>query len=124
MNDVRYSLRMLAKNRATTAIAIVVLALGIGASAAVFSVVNAILLRPLPGVAEPGRLVSFYRNQRTDAFNNFAYPDYADYRNRNRSFSGLAAHCPGHRHSRLRSAMVVGQVALSFSLLTGAARKG
>src|SRR5690242_14957343 len=94
MNDFRFSLRMLAKHRAANALAIVVLSLGIGASSAVFSIVNAILLRPLPGIAASGRLVGFHRTQKSDAFNNFGYPDYADYRDRNRSFSGLVAHCP------------------------------
>ena len=94
MDDFRFGLRMLRKNRVTSLIAIGVLALGIGASTAVFSVVNAVLLRPLPGVRDPGQLVTLYRSQKTDAFNNFGFPDFADYRDRSRSFSGLAAHCP------------------------------
>jgi ABC-type lipoprotein release transport system permease subunit len=59
--DLRYTIRMWGRNPGFTAIAVLVLALGIGANTAVFSVVSAILLRPLPGIAEPGRLVSLFR---------------------------------------------------------------
>ncbi len=69
------------------------MALGISANTTVFSVVNAILLRPLPGIADPGRLVSLYRTQNGNVFDNLGYPDYRDYRDRSVSFEGLAAHC-------------------------------
>lgn len=69
------------------------MALGIGANTMVFSVVNAILLRPLPGISDPGRLVSLSRIQDGQGFDNFGYPDYVDYRDRAQSFAGLAAHC-------------------------------
>ena len=94
LDDLRYALRTFVRNPAFAAVAILTIAVGIGASIAVFSLVNAILLRPLAGVADPGRLVSFYRVLKTDSFDNLGYPDYADYRDRNQSFSGLAAHCP------------------------------
>jgi len=90
--DLRYTLRTWRRNPAFTAIALLVLALGIAANTAVFSVVNAILLRPLPGIADPGRLVSLFRIQNGDTFDNLGYPDYRDYRDRNRSLLGLAAH--------------------------------
>ena len=90
--DFAYALRTLRGSPGFTAIALVALALGIGANTAVFSVVNAILLRPLGGIRDPGRLVSIYRVQNGQTFDNLGYPDYRDYRDRNHTMSGLAAH--------------------------------
>lgn len=90
--DLRYTIRTWSRNPGFTAIAVLVLAAGIGANTAVFSVVSAILLRPLPGITDPGRLVSLFRVQNGDTFDNMGYPDYRDYRDRNRSLLGLAAH--------------------------------
>jgi len=91
LQDLKCGLRMLARNPAFSVVAVIVLALGIGANAAIFSLVDAVLLRPLPGIKDPGRLVSLWRMQKNDQFNHLGFPDYADYRDRNRSFSGLAA---------------------------------
>ena len=93
LQDLRHAVRLLRKNPAFTFIAILTIALGIGANTTVFSVVNAILLRPLPGLAEPSRLVSLSRIQDGNLFDNFAYPDFLDYRDRAHSFAGLAGHC-------------------------------
>jgi predicted permease len=90
--DLRYTIRMWGRKPCFTAIALLALALGIAANTAVFSVVSAILLRPLPGIADPTRLVSIFRIQNSDTFDNMGYPDYRDYRDRNQSLLGLAAH--------------------------------
>ncbi|HEV2396291.1 MAG TPA: ABC transporter permease [Candidatus Sulfotelmatobacter sp.] len=90
--DLRYGLRMLRKSPGFTAVAVLTLALGIGANTAIFSLINAVLLQPLPGIANPGQLVSLFRMQKNDPFGVNGYPDYVDYRDRNHSFSGLAAH--------------------------------
>jgi predicted permease len=83
---------MLRRHPGFTLIAVLSLALGIGANTAIFSVVNAALLRPLP-VKEPDRLVGLYRKIPQDPnYNRFSYPNYTDTRDRNQSFAGLAAY--------------------------------
>ena len=84
--DVRYAFRMLRKQPGFAAAAILTLALGIGANAAVFSLVNATLLQRLP-VADPARLAYVYRG---NVGNVFSYPFYSALRDHNRMFSGLA----------------------------------
>jgi len=92
LQNLRYGLRMLRRNPGFTVVAALSLALGIGANTAIFSVVNAALLRPLP-VKEPDRLVGLYRKIPQDRnHNRFSYPNYLDTRDRNQSFSGLAAY--------------------------------
>ncbi|HWQ36040.1 MAG TPA: ABC transporter permease [Blastocatellia bacterium] len=89
--DVRYGARMLMKNPGFSLVAIVALALGIGANSAIFSVINAVLLRPLP-FAEPERLVSVGNTDLKQGTNEFylTWPDFADYRAMNQSFQTLA----------------------------------
>src|SRR5262245_2196557 len=90
--DIRFGFRILFKSPAFTLVAALSLALGIGANTAVFSVINATLLKPLP-VEEPGRLVSFFT---TDAKNPGNLPtshlNFIDYRDQNQVFSGLLAY--------------------------------
>jgi putative ABC transport system permease protein len=92
--DLRYGARMLIKRPGFTLIAVLTLALGIGANAAIFSVVNAVLLRPLP-YPEPERLVWLLGNFRRDNSTAHINPlDFLDYREQNRTFEHLAAYSP------------------------------
>src|SRR5215475_2599275 len=93
VQDVRYGIRMLWKNPSFTAVAVLTLALGIGACTAIFSVADTILLRPLP-YFQPDRLVTVTETlpkMGTDEIG-VAAGEYQDYRNQNRSFSGVAAY--------------------------------
>jgi len=89
VRDLRHSLRVLAKSPGFTAVAIVTLALAIGANAVVFGVFNGLVLRPL-NVPDPESLYGV--GQSTDHDTSHSYPDYLDLRDRNRSFDGLAAY--------------------------------
>jgi predicted permease len=93
LQDVRYALRGLRKNPGFAIVCILTLALGISANTAMFTVFNAVLLRPVPGVANPGGLVILERLQKNNPDFSFGYPDYLDYRDQNQSFTGLAARC-------------------------------
>ncbi len=89
LQDLRFALRMLRKSPGFTAIAVVTLALGIGANAVVFGVLNALILRPL-NVPPAQSLYGIERG--SDKAVNQSYPDYLDLRDRNRSFDDLAAY--------------------------------
>ena len=92
IQDVRYGLRVLGKNPGFTLVAVLTLALGIGANTAIFTIVNSLLLRPL-SVEQPDRLVAvFTTHQGDETFSPSSYPDYLDLRDRNRVFSGVAGH--------------------------------
>src|SRR5215510_13415539 len=91
--DLRFGARMLAKKPGFTLIAVVTLALGIGANTTIFSVVNALLLRPLP-YAEPERLVLLAERTRDGERNGVPYPNFADWRTRAQSFAGMAMSGP------------------------------
>lgn len=89
VKDVRFGLRMLRKNHSFTAVAIVTLALAIGANAVVFGLMNGLILRPLD-LPEAESLYSI--EHINGASGAQSYPDYLDFRDRNRSFDGLAAY--------------------------------
>jgi predicted permease len=89
LQDLRYGFRMLWKNPGFTVVAVLTLAFGIGANSAIFSGVNAVVLRPMP-VEQPERLVRLfevYSDQ--DGYNAFSYPDYVEYRDQSQSFEGI-----------------------------------
>ncbi|HEY6306750.1 MAG TPA: ABC transporter permease [Candidatus Angelobacter sp.] len=89
IQDVRFSLRLLRKSPGFTIVAVLTLALAIGANAVVFGVLNALILRPL-NVPQAGSLWGIERG--SDKAMNQSYPDYLDLRDRNRSFDDLAAY--------------------------------
>jgi predicted permease len=90
-SDLRHAVRVALKHRGFTSVAILSLALGIGANTAVFNLLNAILLRPLPA-RDASRLVSIYTHaDNSPLFLRNSYLNYRDYRDHTRSFSGLAA---------------------------------
>lgn len=91
--DVRYALRQLKKAPGFTAVVIVTLALGIGANTTVFSVVDAVLLRPLP-YAQPQRLVEVQSRESNGIYEGSAvsYPDFFDWRAQNHSFTQLVSY--------------------------------
>jgi len=97
MASVTHALRVLRKDPGFTAVTICSLALGIGATSAMFTFADAVLLRPLP-VRQPGRVVAISARSATSApiglSTTISYPDYVDFRDRNRSFEGLVAAFP------------------------------
>ncbi|HLL74582.1 MAG TPA: ABC transporter permease [Pyrinomonadaceae bacterium] len=90
--DARYAVRVLLKNPGFTAVAVVALALGIGANSAIFSVVNTVLLRPLP-YKDPERLVTVWEENAKAGFprDTPAVANYIDWRDQNQVFEGMAA---------------------------------
>ena len=87
--DIRYSLRLLRKNPGFTAVVLLTLAIGIGANTAIFSVVNAVLLRPLP-FPEPDRLVFLTENCRDIPEMFISMPNLRDWQSMNTAFEGIA----------------------------------
>ncbi len=96
MTDIRYGLRQLIKHPGFTLVAVLTLALGIGANTAIFSVVNAVLLKPLPFPA-PEELVAMGSVDLSETASpprlySLCFPDFADFREQNRSFSSMAVY--------------------------------
>ncbi|HEY2823465.1 MAG TPA: ABC transporter permease [Candidatus Acidoferrum sp.] len=89
--DVRFGIRMLAKNPAFTAIAVITLALGIGANAAIFSVIDAALLRPLP-YANANRIVVLYQTDEEKQTDTPSPVDFLEFKRQSSSFSYLTAY--------------------------------
>jgi len=113
LRDFKHGIRALRRSPGFTLLAVSTLALGIGATSAIFSLVDAVLFRPLP-VRDPGRLARvFARQEGSSDLSNSSYPVYTDYRDQARSFTSLAAYAdfvainleiPGRSVERLKAA--------------------
>jgi predicted permease len=124
IKDIRYGLRSLLKHPGFTAIAVITLALGVGANSTIFSVVSATLLRPLP-VSNPETLAFVFSGSTGGVF---SYPDYAELRDRNQVLDGLiawggiaAAMNSGDQTDQVNGAIVTGNY---FQVLGVAAQLG
>jgi macrolide transport system ATP-binding/permease protein len=91
LNYIRYAFRTLRQNPGFTATAVVSIALAIGANSAIFSLADAVVLRPLP-VPDASQLVSIRARMPDGSFGNISYPDYVEFRDKSRSFDGLVAY--------------------------------
>ena len=89
--DLKYGVRMLARSPSFTAIAILTLALGIGANTVLFSVVNGVLLKPLPYL-QPDSLVSLAESTAEFESSSISYPNFLDWQRANSTFSSIAAY--------------------------------
>src|SRR6267143_231873 len=124
LQDLRYALRMLAKQPAFTAIAVLTLALGIGANTAIFSVVNALLLQPLP-YPHPERLVRIRERTPTFDSGSVSYANYLDWRAGQRGFTDLAlyrwgdANLSGTRVENEPERVVAARVTFNFLSILG-----
>jgi len=104
VRDLRYGMRSLRRAPGFSAAAIVILALGMGATSAVFTLAEALLLRPVPGVAQPERLVRIARVNESTRSGSFPYADYAYFREHADTFSDIA----GYRASPMALTASVG----------------
>jgi macrolide transport system ATP-binding/permease protein len=93
LQDLRFALRQLRKNPGFTFTAVVIFALGIGASTAIFAFVDAALVKPLP-YRDPSRLVALYERIPVGDRYHLSYGDYFDWKHLNRSFTSLDVYVP------------------------------
>src|ERR1700687_1645234 len=89
LQDFRYALRQLRKRPGFTAVAVITLALGIGANASIFSVVYSVLLRPLP-YRDSNRIMAVFEVNSKGGWSRLADPNFDDFRDQNRSFQAIA----------------------------------
>jgi predicted permease len=92
--DIRYGVRMMARNPAVTLVAVLSLACGIAACATVFTWIDAVLLQPLSGVGDPGRLVTLETVTSNGEWITSSYPDFIDFRDHLKLFDGIAVSRP------------------------------
>ena len=112
VRDLRFAGRMLHRNPLFSAVVVVTLAAGIGLNTTLFALVDAVLLRPLP-VERPDRLVDIYTSSSNgDTYATSSYPDYLDFRARNRVFSDIIAYTPSLANLRTgeRTRLAVGEI--------------
>src|SRR5580698_9070931 len=94
LHDLRYGLRMMARNPAFTAVAVLTLAIGIGTTTTAFTWINAVMLQPLGGVADPNRLVILETVTPNGEWVPNSYPDFIDFRDRLKLLDGVAVTHP------------------------------
>ena len=90
--DIHYGVRLLKRSPGFTAVAVLSLALGIGANATIYSWVHLVLLNPIPGVEATGDLLVYARKTQRGAFSSISYPDFVDFRDRNTTLAGFFIH--------------------------------
>jgi predicted permease len=122
--DVRYNLRMLSTRPGFSLVVVLLVALGVGANAAVFSILNAFLIRPLP-YKDPGRIVFLQGRDKGGKGRNVSYPDYLDWQRQARSFDEMACYQFGSMPVRVTDSDApercpVGTVSAGFFHLLGA----
>src|SRR5579872_1144429 len=94
LQDLRFGMRMMARNKGVSAVAIITLAIGIGTSSTVFTWIDAVLLQPLGGVADPGRVVTLESVTPGGDLVTTSYPDFIDFRDHLKLFDGVAVTRP------------------------------
>jgi putative ABC transport system permease protein len=121
LRDINYSLRLLARSPGFLAVAVMTLALGSGANTAIFSVINSVLLRPLP-FHDPDRMVQLYETEASPGLYPFAGPDYLDWQAQNHTLESTSLYTWGRRCNvsgtgEPQSAIVVDTQANFFEVL-------
>ena len=91
MHDIRFALRMLRRSPAFTLVAVIAIALGVGAVSTIFGAAETLLLKPAPGVGDPAGVVAISRTEGSSGGRSFSYPLFRDLRARSRALDGVAA---------------------------------